>query len=66
MYFSNDINEGYSDTRDSLAPIFPEAYEFLNWIENLHDKGFHVGTAINLHLYLEDKFLNGVSDHLPC
>jgi len=57
MQFVNEISPEYENTRDSLSGTFPEAYEFLTWIENLADKGFHMGTAINLHLYHNDKFL---------
>ena len=57
MAFKNDIKKDYLATKESLMGSFPEAFEFLNLIESLSDKGFHVGTHKNLHLYFNDKFL---------
>lgn len=57
MAFENDIKKDYIDTRERLRISFPEAYTFLIMIENSSNKGFHIGTHKNLHLYYNDSFL---------
>lgn len=57
MKQSNDIKKEYILTKDSIRLTYPEAYNFLLQLENLQDKGFHIGTHKNLHLYLNDNFL---------
>ena len=57
MAFKNDIKKEYTVTKENLKVSFPEAFEFLNLIESLSNKGFHVGTHKNLHFYFNDKFL---------
>lgn len=57
MAFENEIRREYIFMRDSLKISFPEAYAFLIMIENSSNKGFHVGTHKNLHLYFNDSFL---------
>jgi predicted HNH restriction endonuclease len=57
MIFNNDIKEDYLLTKESLSSSFNEASEFLDFIEKLNSKGFHVGTHKNLHLYYKDRFL---------
>jgi hypothetical protein len=57
MAFTNDIKKDYIVMRDSLKISFPEAYTFLIMIENHSNRGFHVGTHKNLHLYFNDNFL---------
>lgn len=57
--FLNDITLDFRKRRAALEPSFPFAYEFLLDVERLHqeDARFHVGTAKNLHLYLDDRYL---------
>ena len=57
MTFENDLKKDYLVKRDSLKISFPEAYTFLIMIENSSNKGFHVGTHKNLHLYFKGSFL---------
>lgn len=57
MQFSNDIKKDYIETKESIRLTFPEAYDFLMQTENLIDKGFHIGTHKNLHLYYKRSFL---------
>lgn len=57
MQFSNDIKKDYIETKESIQLTFPEAYEFLVLTEKLIDKGFHIGTHKNLHLYFKTSFL---------
>ncbi len=57
MIFKNEIKRGYLQTKESLKFNFIVASEFLDYIEQLNGKGFHVGTHKNLHLYFKDNFL---------
>lgn len=57
MQFNNDIKKDYAETKESIRLTFPEAYDFLVQTENLIDKGFHIGTHKNLHLYFKTSFL---------
>ncbi len=57
MQFHNDFKKDYIATKESIRLTFPEAYEFLVQVENLIDKGFHIGTHKNLHLYYKTSFL---------
>ena len=57
MTFKNDIKKEYLRTKESLRANFNDAFQFLDFIEKLNEKGFHVGTHKNLHLYFKDSFL---------
>lgn len=57
MTYKNDVKRKYLQTKESLRKSFSEASLFLDFIEQLNDKGFHVGTHKNLHLYFKDSFL---------
>lgn len=52
-----DLTDKYKDNLEMLSTDFPEAYRFLNDIENLGDKGFHMETAVNMHCYYKENFL---------
>ncbi len=53
----NFISEKYRDNLIYLKDVFPEAYDFLKLIEGLEHKGFHMGTAVNMHFYYKENFL---------
>ncbi len=57
MTFKNEIKKEYINGKNNLKTSFPEAFEFLKIIESLSNKGFHIGTHKNLHLYFKDTFL---------
>jgi len=57
MEITNVINKKYIENKQRLKISFQEAYDFLENIENSIDRGFHVGTHKNLHLYFKENFL---------
>ena len=57
MIFKNEIKKEYLQTKEILKSNFQDAFRFLDFIEKLNNKGFHVGTHKNLHLYFKNSFL---------
>lgn len=57
MQFENDIKKGYREIKADLKSAFPAAHDFLTSIENLSDRGFHIGTHSNVNLYFNTKFI---------
>lgn len=55
--YYNEIKPEYENNRDRLKDSFPDAYNFIFWLEELENKGYHLGTDINLHFYFNNSFL---------
>ncbi|MDR2824840.1 MAG: HNH endonuclease [Prevotellaceae bacterium] len=55
--YNNVLANKYLDKKEKIKDSFPEAFSFLNVIENFNSRGFHIGTVIHLHLYFKDRLL---------
>ena len=55
--WQNKVSYEYTTRKKRFSKMVPEAYEFLNLLENIRHLNFHIGTAKNLHLYYKDNFL---------
>lgn len=57
MNYKNNIHSEYKINKEKLRNEFPQAFNFLENIENRIAQDFHIGTTIGLHLYFKNHFL---------